>query len=101
MGIRFARELSEPELIYNTVRSIFAAPRLSQPEVNTLILGAWGCGAFGGDPKEISELFVRALMSDLGGLYREVHFAIPKLSPTDNNHEVFSRVLREFELPIA
>lgn len=100
-NIRFAKEISESELIYNTVKTIFVAPRLSEPEVNTLILGAWGCGAFGGDPKQIAELFVRALISDsFGQMYKEIHFAIPKLAPTDNNYEVFTRVFEEFSLKV-
>eukprot|EP00928_Gymnodinium_smaydae_P048510 TRINITY_DN32439_c0_g1_i1.p1 TRINITY_DN32439_c0_g1~~TRINITY_DN32439_c0_g1_i1.p1 ORF type:complete len:312 (+),score=52.78 TRINITY_DN32439_c0_g1_i1:66-1001(+) len=98
-NIRFASEISDRELIYNTVQTIFKAPRLMEEEVNTLILGAWGCGAFGGDAKTIAELFVRALMSDsLGDLYREVHFAIPKLAPDDNNYEVFVQVLKDFQI---
>lgn len=101
-NIRFASEISDPELIYHTVQSIFVAPRLTEPEVNTLILGAWGCGAFGGDPKQIAELFVRALISDnFGELYKEIHFAIPKLAPTDNNYEVFAQVLKEFQLEVV
>merc|ERR1719428_2096704 len=101
-NIRFAKEISEPELIYNTVKTIFIVPRLCEEEVNTLILGAWGCGAFGGDPKQIAELFVRALMSDsFGELCQEIHFAIPKLSPTDNNYEVFATVFKEFGLDMV
>lgn len=101
-NIRFASEISDPELIYNTMQTVFKAPRLIQPEVNTLILGAWGCGAFGGDPKQIAELFVRALISDsFGDLYKEVHFAIPQLAPNDVNYEVFARVLKEFELKVT
>jgi len=96
-NIRFASEISDPDLIYNTVQSIFKAPRLIQPEVDTLILGAWGCGAFGGDPKQIAELFVRALISDsFGDLYKDIHFAIPKLAPDDNNYDVFKQVFSEF-----
>lgn len=101
-NIRFAKEVAEPELIYNTIKTIFVAPRYTQPEVNTLVLGAFGCGAFGNDPKEIAELFVRALMSDnLGPLYKEIHFAIPKLAPTDNNYEVFAQVFKEFSLQVV
>lgn len=101
-NIRFASEISDPELIYSTIQSIFKAPRFIQPEVNTLILGAWGCGAFGGDPKQIAELFVRALISDsFGDLYKEIHFAIPQLAPNDINYEVFARVLSEFNLSVT
>lgn len=89
-NIKFRKEISSPDLIFKTIQSIFIAPQVIDPQVNTLVLGAWGCGAFGGDPAQISELFVRALIQDnLGQLYREVHFAIPRTSPSDKNYEVF------------
>lgn len=98
-NIRFANELSDKELIYNTVESIFKAPFVWLPETNVLILGAWGCGAFGGNPREIAELFVRVLMSEnFGKLYKEIHFAIPQLAVTDNNYEEFVKVFNEFSL---
>lgn len=101
-NIRFAKEIADPELIYQTVQSVFVAPRLIEPEVTTLILGAFGCGAFGNDPKQIAELFVRAFVSDsFSELYQEVHFAIPKLAPTDNNYEVFAQVFKEFKLEVV
>lgn len=101
-NIRFAREIADKELIYNTLYSVFTAPRLTEPEVNTLILGAFGCGAFGNDAKQIAELFVRALMNDgLSDLYKEIHFAIPKLAPTDDNYEVFAQVLKDFKLQVV
>jgi len=100
-NIRFAHEISDPELIYRGMVSIFVAPAIVEPEVNTLILGAWGCGAFGGDPKQIAELFVRALVSDnYGQLYQEVHFAIPKLATSDVNYEEFLKVFKEFNLRV-
>jgi uncharacterized protein (TIGR02452 family) len=95
---RFAKtpELYDMGLMYNTVKSIFITPPMMQPETTTLILGAWGCGAFGGDPNDISELFCRAICKDkLGNLYKEVHFAIPAADPaTDANTTVFREVLR-------
>jgi uncharacterized protein (TIGR02452 family) len=101
-NIRFAKEISDKKLICNTMESIFTAPFVWLPETNVLILGAWGCGAFGGNPKEIAELFVRVLWSDrkLANLYKEIHFAIPKLSTTDDNHDEFLKVFREFQLPM-
>merc|ERR1712187_497051 len=89
-NIKFKDEINDTNLIYRTIRSIFIAPKMAEPEVNTLILGAWGCGAFGGDPRVISELFGKALFQEnLGQLYREVHIAIPKTSPHDVNYGTF------------
>jgi len=89
-NIRFAKEISDKSLIYSTMETIFKAPFVWLPETNVLILGAWGCGAFGGDPREIAELFVKVLMTeDFGKLYKEIHFAIPP----GPNHDAFSQVL--------
>merc|ERR1712160_221810 len=97
----FAKEVASPDLIYQIIQSIFLAPLKMDPQIDTLILGAFGCGAFGNDPKEISELFVKALIQDgYGQLYKEIHFAIPKLAPNDDNHSVFSAVFNQYKLNI-
>ena len=41
-----------------------------------IVLGAWGCGAFGNDSSEIAQLFQRALEENFKGAYRQVIFAI-------------------------
>ncbi len=47
-----------------------------------LILGAWGCGAFGNDPHEIATLFHAALGGPYQGVFAEVVFAILDWSST-------------------
>ncbi|GAA5091757.1 hypothetical protein GCM10023210_19700 [Chryseobacterium ginsengisoli] len=42
----------------------------------TLILGAWGCGVFKNDPKEIAELFKKHLHGKYKNKFRRVVFAI-------------------------
>jgi len=84
------QEVSDPDLLYKTVEAIFRVPKLLEPEVNTLVLGAWGCGAFLCSPVEMSTLFVKALtIGGLGDLYEEIHFAILSASPDDRNLSVF------------
>jgi uncharacterized protein (TIGR02452 family) len=46
-----------------------------------IVLGAWGCGAFGNDGQEIAGLFHDALSSRFKGMYRRVIFAIVDWSP--------------------
>jgi len=42
-----------------------------------LVLGAWGCGAFGNKPSEVAEYFRRILIDEgYGYLFNEVRFAI-------------------------
>lgn len=43
---------------------------------NSLVLGAWGCGAFGNDGNEIAKLFRKALEDNFRGAFRQVLFAI-------------------------
>ncbi|CAE8723261.1 unnamed protein product, partial [Polarella glacialis] len=95
-NIKFANppELYDKELMLNTAKAILITPVMKNPEITTIILGAWGCGAFGGDPSDISEIFCKALVNErLGRLYKEVHFAIPNFA-NDKNAEVFRQILR-------
>lgn len=42
-----------------------------------LILGAWGCGAFGNDPKEVSECFRQVIIDEeYGKCFNEICFAV-------------------------
>lgn len=96
-NINFAKEVYDLRLIHNTIKSIFIAPLLDEPDLTTIILGAWGCGAFGGDPIEISELFARALLDDgLGQMYDEIHFAIP----AGANHNKFRETFVKRGIPV-
>jgi len=101
-NLRFANppELNDSNLMYDAIKAILIAPKVMQPEVTTIILGAWGCGAFGGNPDDISELFCRALSDErLGRLYKEVHFAILESGRgEDRNAKVFREALRKHGL---
>lgn len=48
---------------------------------DAIVLGAWGCGAFGNDSGEVATLFHRALTENFPGAYRHVIFAIVDWSP--------------------
>jgi len=41
-----------------------------------VVLGAWGCGAFGNDPGEIANLFRTALEGRFAGVFQHVVFAV-------------------------
>lgn len=96
-NVNFAKEVYDLDLMYETVKSIFIAPVLEEPAINTLVLGAWGCGAFGGDPVQISDLFTRAITDGLGRLYSEVHFAIPE----GRNADVFKGTLERTGIKVS
>lgn len=57
-----------------------------------LVLGAWGCGAFGNDPRIVAGSFRTALTDDgLGIYFRNVCFAVYG-SPDSRNYRTFASV---------
>jgi uncharacterized protein (TIGR02452 family) len=45
---------------------------------DALVLGAWGCGVFGNDPRQVAQVFAAAITQGCAPGLRRVHFAIPK-----------------------
>ena len=50
---------------------------------SSIVLGAWGCGAFGNDPYDIARLFKKALEENFFGAFVHVVFAIADWSNDD------------------
>ena len=62
--------------------------------VDSLILGAWGCGVFGNSPQDIARAFAMALrQADVQGRIPHVYFAIPG-STEDNKYWSFVHAFR-------
>ena len=57
---------------------------------NNLVLGAWGCGVFGNDPKLMSDLFKKAAR-DTDGLFETMEFAIIRNEYKPENYDEFAR----------
>ena len=64
----------------------------------TLVLGAWGCGAFGNDPGVVSNLFRKAIMEKFLGDFEGIVFAISDWSP---DRRFLTPFQSEFERAIA
>ena len=61
--------------------------------VRQVLLGAWGCGAFGGDPVVASQTAKNAI-AEFGSAFDKVVFAIPgKGKQSKHNLETFARTL--------
>ena len=74
--------IGQPEardLLQRRMRRLFAVARAYGYE--TLILGAWGCGAFGNDTERTARDFRSLLEGEFAGVFREVVFAITDWSP--------------------
>lgn len=62
----------------------------------TLILGAWGCGVFRNDPRQIAEIFKDVLKSgEFSGAFNRVIFAIPIFRKDRTNYNAFEAVFAE------
>ena len=68
-----------PNALFHRIQKILSVGK-SQGH-DSLVLGAWGCGAFGNDGHLVSELFHRALTVEFAGSFREITFAIVDTSP--------------------
>jgi uncharacterized protein (TIGR02452 family) len=62
------------EVLYARIIKILSVAQLHGHD--SLVLGAWGCGAFGNDGHQVAGLFQRALSADFAGAFKEVTFAI-------------------------
>jgi uncharacterized protein (TIGR02452 family) len=59
---------------------------------DSIVLGAWGCGAFGNNSSQIARLFRQALDENFKDAYRHVIFAILDRSPEKKTIGPFRRV---------
>ena len=79
----YAPSVGQPrsrELLQSRIRRVLSIAKSYQ--FQSLVLGAWGCGAFGNDPQHTAEDFHRALTTDFAGCFSEIVFAISDWSPS-------------------
>ena len=68
-----------PNILLQRIHKIVSVAKTKGHD--SLILGAWGCGAFGNDGHLVAELFHRMLTVEFAGSFKEVTFAIVDTSP--------------------
>lgn len=74
-----------PETFYEKVlksRIKFILDIAKAENVKFLVLGAFGCGVFGGDAKQTAEIFKKEIESDTRGI-EKIIFAVPEFSQKD------------------
>lgn len=61
-------------------------------EVDTLILGAFGCGAFGQDSEDVAKIF-RFYLLHCDYSFKNVYFSVPQGKKNDNKYKIFKTIL--------
>lgn len=64
------------EQIIRTLQNLYCSVAQNLPDTETLILGAWGCGAYGNDPYTISRA-MNYVNKRYGGYFKHIVFSIP------------------------
>jgi uncharacterized protein (TIGR02452 family) len=67
----------------------------------SLVLGAWGCGAFGNDGNEIAKLFRKALEENFRGAFEYVLFAITDWSEDERFIGPFKRNIGDGQIQFS
>jgi uncharacterized protein (TIGR02452 family) len=78
----YAPDIGQPQagdLLQKRIHRVLAIARAFGHA--TLVLGAWGCGAFENDPYRTATAFRQALENDFGGAFSDIVFAITDWSP--------------------
>lgn len=94
MLIRYKVFTEEENNIALKSRINFILDIARKESVETLILGAFGCGVFRQDPHVVASMFKEALTSTHEGCFKKVVFAIP----SGKNLEVFKKVFTKEEI---
>ena len=84
-GCRSAEEISA--VFGSRIRKLLKVSAISG--YRYLILGAWGCGAFGNDAKDVAKLFYEALL-EYATLFYDIEFAVYCKDKRDYNYRAFS-----------
>ncbi len=68
---------------------------MAAQEHRTLVLGAWGCGVFRNDPREVAEAFAWWLRGEMAGAFERVVFAVYERGGEGPNRTAFEEVFGE------
>jgi len=95
-GFLLQKEPDKAEMIYSVnkdrIRKFLWLA--NQKEHRTLILGAWGCGAFRNDIDDVAETFKDLLQNEFADCFERIIFAIYDNTPTQRVFKTFAKVFR-------
>ena len=57
-------------------------------KVDILLLGAFGCGVFGNNPKDVKDIFIGLLENEYANVFEKIIFTIPD----DDTFDAFTKM---------
>lgn len=85
-------EIAETEKVLKNRMDKVLAIALKQKS-ETLILGAWGCGVFRNEPKDVAQLFKEIIAEKYAGAFKKIVFAVFDNSEKKSNFKQFEEIL--------
>lgn len=79
------------EWIFRSAYDFYNERQEIDEKKRTLILGAFGCGSYGNDPKLVAEIMVDFINKGYANYFTEVKFAIP----AGKTYSIFRQVIRD------
>ncbi|RKR10494.1 uncharacterized protein (TIGR02452 family) [Flavobacterium sp. 90] len=67
----------------------------SKQKVDTLILGAWGCGVFRNEPNDVASLFKEIISEKYAGAFKKIVFAVLSSSEKKSSFKYFESAFGE------
>ncbi|MBQ1312281.1 MAG: TIGR02452 family protein, partial [Blautia sp.] len=85
--------MNDAELFgYHVKRAIHMLTCAAAKGADTLVLGAFGCGAFQNDPEVVARAY-KTVLQEFPKVFRQIEFAVYCPPGGSRNYEVFKRVL--------
>lgn len=81
------------KVLESRIRFVFEVAK--QNQIDTLILGAFGCGVFGQNADDVAEIFINLLVTDYATEFKKVIFAIPIINNDSVNYSKFQNMFDE------
>lgn len=79
---------------YNMIYNLLLCGVLENHD--SIVLGAWGCGAFGNDPIEVAKMFKTVIKKYFKNSFQKIYFAIIEDKYSAGiNFKTFNKILSE------
>ena len=79
---------------YHVKRAMHMLTVAAHKEVDILVLGAFGCGAFQNDPEVVARAY-RTVLSEFPKLFKKIEFSVYCPAVDTTNYSVFKRIFDE------